>query len=230
MTAPASLIDFTGIEKTFMVGQVPVHALRGVDLKVNRQEYIAIMGPSGSGKSTAMNIIGCLDVPTNGTYLLEGSDVSTLNDDQLAAIRNLKIGFIFQTFNLLPRATALNNVELPLVYAGVPAKERKRRAENVLDLVGLSDRMNHRPAQLSGGQRQRVAVARALVTNPSVILADEPTGNLDTKIGNEIMGLLKELHGRGNTLIVVTHDPEVASQSNRVVRLIDGRIAEDNPT
>ena len=171
MTAPASLIDFTGIEKTFMVGQVPVHALRGVDLKVNRQEYIAIMGPSGSGKSTAMNIIGCLDVATSGTYLLEGNDVSTLNDDQLAAIRNLKIGFIFQTFNLLPRATALNNVELPLVYAGVPAKQRKQRAENVLDLVGLGDRMNHRPAQLSGGQRQRVAVARALVTNPSVILA-----------------------------------------------------------
>jgi putative ABC transport system ATP-binding protein len=230
MTTSASLIDFSGIEKTYVVGQVPVHALRGLDLTVNHKEYLAIMGPSGSGKSTAMNIIGCLDVPTKGTYLLDGKDVSTLNDDQLAAIRNLKIGFIFQTFNLLPRATALHNVELPLVYAGVPARERKQRAENVLDLVGLADRMHHRPAQLSGGQRQRVAVARALVTDPSVILADEPTGNLDTKIGNEIMGLLNELHERGNTLIVVTHDPEVASQSNRVVRLIDGRIAEDRPT
>ena len=230
MTAASALITLRGIEKTYMVGQVPVHALRGVDLTVSNREYIAIMGPSGSGKSTAMNIIGCLDVPTSGTYLLEERDVSTLNDDQLAAIRNLKIGFIFQTFNLLPRATALNNVELPLVYAGVPAKERKQRAESVLDLVGLGDRMNHRPAQLSGGQRQRVAVARALVTDPSVILADEPTGNLDTKTGNEIMGLLKELHERGNTLIVVTHDAEVAAQSDRVVRLIDGRIAEDTPT
>jgi putative ABC transport system ATP-binding protein len=230
MTASPAFIELGNIEKTYMVGQVPVHALRGVDLTVSQKEYLAIMGPSGSGKSTAMNIIGCLDVPTRGTYVLEGRDVSTLNDDQLAAIRNLKIGFIFQTFNLLPRATALSNVELPLVYAGIPAKERKKRAETVLDLVGLADRMNHRPAQLSGGQRQRVAVARALVTDPSVILADEPTGNLDTKTGNEIMGLLRELHERGNTLIVVTHDREVASQSNRVVRLIDGRIAEDSPT
>jgi len=210
-----------------MIGEVPVHALRGLDLAIKHKEYVAIMGPSGSGKSTVMNIIGCLDVATKGTYVLDRSDVSTLNDDQLAAIRNQKIGFIFQTFNLLPRATALSNVELPLVYAGVPAKRRRERAAEVLRLVGLDDRMEHRPAQLSGGQRQRVAVARALVTEPSVILADEPTGNLDTRIGNEIMVLLRELYKKGNTLIVVTHDPEVAAQSERIIRLIDDRIAED---
>jgi len=227
MTNQSPLIDLQAIEKTYMIGEVPVHALRGLDLAIKHKEYVAIMGPSGSGKSTVMNIIGCLDVATKGTYVLDRSDVSTLNDDQLAAIRNQKIGFIFQTFNLLPRATALSNVELPLVYAGVPAKRRRERAAEVLSLVGLDDRMEHRPAQLSGGQRQRVAVARALVTEPSVILADEPTGNLDTRIGNEIMVLLRELYKKGNTLIVVTHDPEVAAQSERIIRLIDGRIAED---
>ncbi len=222
-----ALINLKDIEKTYMVGQIPVHALRGLSLQIDYKDYVAIMGPSGSGKSTLMNIIGCLDVPTNGSYMLEEKDVSHLNDDQLAAIRNGKIGFVFQTFNLLPRATALSNVEVPLIYAGMPARQRKRRAAQVLELVGLGDRMHHKPAQLSGGQRQRVAVARALVNEPSVILADEPTGNLDTKTGKEIMALLQELNEAGNTLITVTHDPAVADRANRVVQLVDGTVAKD---
>jgi len=221
------LIRLDGIEKTYMVGQIPVNALRGLNLSVTHREYLAIMGPSGSGKSTLMNIIGCLDVPSKGSYHLDGNDVSTMNDDQLAAIRNRKIGFVFQTFNLLPRATALGNVEVPLVYAGMPARTRRERASSVLERVGLGDRMHHKPAQLSGGQRQRVAVARALVNRPSVILADEPTGNLDSKTGTEIMDLFQELADGGNTIITVTHDPVVAKKARRVVRLVDGTVAED---
>lgn len=227
MTPNSQLIDLQGIHKTYMVGQVPVHALRGVDVIIEPREYVAIMGPSGSGKSTLMNIIGCLDVPSQGAYFFERQDVSGLNDDQLAAIRNRKIGFVFQTFNLLPRATALANVELPLVYGGVSAKERRQRASQVLEQVGLADRIHHRPAELSGGQRQRVAVARALVTDPSIILADEPTGNLDTKTGVEILALFRKLSEDGNTLIVVTHDVSVASEARRIVRLVDGKVAED---
>ncbi len=222
-----NLINLRGIHKTYLVGTVPVHALRGVDLQIRPREYVAIMGPSGSGKSTLMNIIGCLDVPTEGTYLLEGEDVSGLDDDRLASIRNRKIGFVFQMFNLLPRATALANVELPLVYAGVPSRVRRERAARVLAQVGLADRMHHKPAELSGGQRQRVAVARALVTDPSVILADEPTGNLDTKTGEEILALFRSLSEDGNTLIVVTHDAKVASEARRIIRLVDGRVVED---
>ncbi|MBN1424427.1 ABC transporter ATP-binding protein [Candidatus Fermentibacteria bacterium] len=221
------MIDLQGIHKTYMVGQVPVHALRGVDVVIEPREYVAIMGPSGSGKSTLMNIIGCLDVPSQGAYFFEKQDVSGLNDDQLAAIRNRKIGFVFQTFNLLPRATAQANVELPLVYGGVSARDRRQRAARVLEQVGLADRMHHKPAELSGGQRQRVAVARALVTNPSIILADEPTGNLDTKTGVEILALFRSLSDDGNTLIVVTHDATVAAEARRIVRLVDGKIAED---
>jgi putative ABC transport system ATP-binding protein len=221
------LIRLDNIEKTYMVGQIPVNALRGLTLAVTQREYLAIMGPSGSGKSTLMNIIGCLDVPSKGSYHLDGNDVSDMNDDQLAAIRNRKIGFVFQTFNLLPRATALGNVEVPLVYAGISAKNRRERATSVLERVGLSDRIHHKPAQLSGGQRQRVAVARALVNRPSVILADEPTGNLDSKTGAEIMELFQELADAGNTIITVTHDPMVAKKARRVVRLVDGMVAED---
>jgi len=221
------LIRLDNIEKTYMVGQIPVNALRGLTLAVTQREYLAIMGPSGSGKSTLMNIIGCLDVPSKGSYHLDGNDVSAMNDDQLAAIRNRKIGFVFQTFNLLPRATALGNVEVPLVYAGISAKSRRERATSVLERVGLSDRVHHKPAQLSGGQRQRVAVARALVNRPSVILADEPTGNLDSKTGAEIMDLFQELADAGNTIITVTHDPMVAKMARRVVRLVDGMVAED---
>lgn len=227
MTGP--LVQLEGVHKTYTVGRVEVHALRGVSLSIAPREYVAIMGPSGSGKSTLMNIVGCLDVPSRGTYLFEGKDVGRLGDDQLASIRNRKVGFVFQTFNLLPRATALANVELPLVYAGVPSRERRRRAAEALERVGLGDRMHHRPAELSGGQRQRVAIARALVTNPSLILADEPTGNLDSKTGLEVLALFKAIWEAGNTVIVVTHDPAVASQARRVVRLMDGVIVEDRP-
>jgi putative ABC transport system ATP-binding protein len=226
----SQLIDLQDIHKTYMVGQVPVYALQGVNVAIHPHEYVAIMGPSGSGKSTLMNIIGCLDVPSQGAYFFEREDVSGLNDDQLAAIRNRKIGFVFQTFNLLPRATALANVELPLVYGGIPAKERRRRAAESLEKVGLADRMHHKPAELSGGQRQRVAVARALVTDPSIILADEPTGNLDTKTGVEILALFRALSDSGNTLIVVTHDATVASEARRMVKLVDGKVAEDRAT
>jgi putative ABC transport system ATP-binding protein len=222
-----ALIDIRDVRKIYVMGTTEVHALAGVDLAVRPGEYLAIMGPSGSGKSTLMNMIGCLDTPTSGSYKLRGTEIRDRDDDELARIRNQEIGFIFQTFNLLPRADALHNVELPLIYAGKPAKERRARAVEVLDLVGLSDRIHHRPNELSGGQRQRVAIARALVNSPSIVLADEPTGNLDTKTGQEIMGLLDEIHRKGNTVIVVTHEEDIAAHARRVVRLRDGLIESD---
>jgi len=221
------LIELKEIKKIYNVGKVHVHALRGVNLTVNHGEYIAIMGPSGSGKSTLMNIIGCLDTPTEGIYELENIPVYKFNDNQLAEIRNKKIGFVFQTFNLLPRASALHNVELPLIYAGVPASKRKKLAEEALEMVGLGDRKNHRPSELSGGQRQRVAIARALVNNPSILLADEPTGNLDSNAGEEIMKIFNELHGRGNTIILVTHEKYIADHAKRIVHIKDGLIIDD---
>jgi putative ABC transport system ATP-binding protein len=222
------LISLRGIEKTYHVGTQAVRAVRGVDLDVQRGEYLAIMGSSGSGKSTLMNLLGCLDTPTSGTYLLNGRDVSGLGEDELAAVRNRQVGFVFQTFNLLPRSTALQNVELPLVYAGLGSAERRRRAERALDQVGLADRMTHRPNELSGGQRQRVAIARALVTEPALILADEPTGNLDSRTSEEIMALLGELDRGGRTLILVTHETDIAAFTRRIIRLHDGRIAADD--
>jgi putative ABC transport system ATP-binding protein len=221
------MIRTENLTKTYQMGTTEVHALQGVSMEISRNEYVAIMGPSGSGKSTLMNLIGCLDTPTSGRYWLNGKLVSELNDDELARIRNKEIGFVFQTFNLLPRATALHNVELPLVYSGVSSKERMERARKSLDLVELSDRMNHKPSELSGGQRQRVAVARALVNNPSIILADEPTGNLDSKTGVEIMKLFGKLYSDGNTIILVTHDRDVAAYARRVISIRDGRIASD---
>jgi putative ABC transport system ATP-binding protein len=231
MTEPSmnggGLIDIRKLEKTYDLGTVKVPALRGVDLQIKANEYVAIMGPSGSGKSTLMNLIGCLDTPTGGEYILAGERVAGLTDHQLANIRNRRIGFVFQTFNLLPRASALQNVELPLVYAGETPSERRRRAKEALEAVGLADRMKHKPNELSGGQRQRVAVARALVTKPSIILADEPTGNLDSKTGEEIMALFRRIHDEGNTIILVTHEEEVAQHSQRIIRLFDGLIASD---
>jgi putative ABC transport system ATP-binding protein len=221
------IIRTLGLKKNYDLGAETVHALRGVDLTVQRNEYIAIMGPSGSGKSTFMNLIGCLDTPTSGEYWLNDQPVADRTDDELARIRNREIGFVFQTFNLLPRATALHNVELPLIYGGVPAKERRPRAEEMLRKVGLGDRMNHRPAELSGGQRQRVAVARALINNPSILLADEPTGNLDSQTGNEIMALFQELHDNGQTIVLVTHEHDIAEHAERVVTLRDGVISSD---
>ena len=221
------LIETQDLWKTYVMGSEEIHALRGVTVNIDRGEYVAIMGPSGSGKSTLMNLIGCLDTPSKGSYLLNDKQVGQMNDDELARIRNEEIGFVFQTFNLLPRATALHNVELPLVYAGVPAKERQARARASLERVELGDRMTHRPSQLSGGQRQRVAVARALVNNPSIILADEPTGNLDSKTGNEIMGLFNKLHASGNTIILVTHEADIAACARRVIHIRDGRISDD---
>jgi len=221
------MIRTENLTKTYQMGSTEVHALQGVSMEISRNEYVAIMGPSGSGKSTLMNLIGCLDTPTGGRYWLNGKLVSELNDDELARIRNKEIGFVFQTFNLLPRATALHNVELPLVYSGVPSKERTERALKSLELVELSDRVNHKPSELSGGQRQRVAVARALVNNPSIILADEPTGNLDSKTGVEIMKLFGKLHADGNTIILVTHDRDVAAYARRVISIRDGRVASD---
>jgi putative ABC transport system ATP-binding protein len=223
------LIKTEDLMKTYQMGTEQVHALRGVSLVIKRGEYVAIMGPSGSGKSTMMNLIGCLDTPSQGKYYLNSRLVSEMNDDELAHIRNKEIGFVFQTFNLLARATALHNVELPLIYNGTPAHERKERAVKALQSVELGERMYHRPNELSGGQRQRVAVARALVNNPSIILADEPTGNLDSATSMDIMRLLDELHRKGHTIILVTHEPDIALHAYRVVRLLDGKIASDEP-
>lgn len=222
-----SLIRLQNIGRRYQMGSEVIYALRGVSLNIDRAEYVAIMGPSGSGKSTLMNVIGCLDTPTAGSYELNGTDVSHMDDNELAEVRNREIGFVFQTFNLLPRANALHNVELPLIYAGVELNERRRLAREALDQVGLSDRMHHRPNEMSGGQRQRVAVARALVTAPSIILADEPTGNLDSRTGAEIMALFDTLHARGNTIILVTHEEDVARHARRIVRIRDGEIAAD---
>ena len=221
------LINLSGIYKIYNVGGEEVRALDGVDLKINNNEYLAIMGPSGSGKSTMMNMIGCLDTPTSGLYLFEGEEVHIMDDGQLASIRNRKIGFVFQTFNLLPKATALHNVEIPLVYANIRKDKRIEMAHKALENVGLGDRMHHKPNELSGGQRQRVAIARALVNSPSIILADEPTGNLDSKSGHEIMGILDELHAQGNTIILVTHEDDIAKHAKRTIRLFDGKITED---
>ena len=222
------IIVTRGIKRDYDMGGEIVHALRGVDLAIGRNEYVAIMGPSGSGKSTFMNLIGCLDTPTAGEYWLNGLQVSTMSDDELARVRNKEIGFVFQTFNLLPRATALHNVELPLVYAGVPSDERKRRAREALERVQLGNRMDHRPNELSGGQRQRVAIARALVNNPSILLADEPTGNLDSQTSEEIMRVFEGLASQGQTVIMVTHEPDIAAHARRVVVLRDGVIASDD--
>jgi len=221
------LIDIRDITKVYQMGQEQVHALSGVNLGVERGEYVAIMGPSGSGKSTLMNLIGCLDTPSSGSYVLNGREVARMTDDELAAIRNQEIGFVFQTFNLLPRTNALQQVELPLVYSGLARKERRERAVKALEAVGLGDRMSHQPNEMSGGQRQRVAVARALINNPSILLADEPTGNLDTQTGNEIMLLFEELNHRGNTIVLVTHEEDIAAHARRIVRLRDGKVRED---
>jgi putative ABC transport system ATP-binding protein len=221
------LIKITNIKRDFPLGNEIVYVLKGIDLEINKGEYVALMGPSGSGKSTLMNILGCLDTPTSGTYILNGKHVSEMQDDELAGIRNKEIGFVFQTFNLMPRTTALDNVALPMVYAGHSKSERVERATEVLTQVGLNDRMDHKPNQLSGGQRQRVAVARALVNKPSIILADEPTGNLDSKTSVEIMNLFNEIHANGNTVILVTHEEDIAAYAHRIIRLRDGLIESD---
>jgi putative ABC transport system ATP-binding protein len=222
-----AIIQLKNIERHFVVGTELIKALSGITLDIEKNEYVALMGPSGSGKSTLMNVLGCLDTPSHGNYILNGKDVSSMTDNQLAEVRNKEIGFVFQTFNLLPRTTALDNVALPLVYAGFTKSARHERASEVLEKVGLGDRMDHRPNQLSGGQRQRVAVGRALVNNPSIILADEPTGNLDTKTSTEIMGLFDEIHKAGNTIIVVTHEEEIALHAHRIIRLRDGVVESD---
>lgn len=223
------LIEIKNLQKNYLMGEVEVAALKGIELQIRKNEYVAIMGPSGSGKSTLMNILGCLDTPTSGHYLFNQIDVNSLNDDELSAMRNREIGFVFQTFNLLPRMSSLHNVELPLMYAGVSKHERKERAVNALERVGLANRMHHKPSELSGGQRQRVAVARALVTNPGILLADEPTGALDSKTGDEIMALFDELHNEGNTIILITHEKEIAEYAQRTIFLKDGVIFSDAP-
>ncbi len=222
-----ALIETHDLWKTYRMGEEEIHALRGVSITIERGEYVAIMGPSGSGKSTLMNLIGCLDTPSRGRYLLNGKEASTMNDNELARIRNEEIGFVFQTFNLLPRSTALQNVELPLVYAGIPAKDREARARQALEQVELGPRMQHRPNEMSGGQRQRVAIARALVNNPSILLADEPTGNLDSKTGVEIMALFERLHEAGNTIVLVTHEADVAAHARRAIHIRDGQVEKD---
>jgi putative ABC transport system ATP-binding protein len=222
-----AIIETHDLWKTYVMGTEEIHALRGVSLSIDKGEYVAIMGPSGSGKSTLMNLIGCLDTPSKGSYLLNGKQVSEMNDNELAHIRNQEIGFVFQTFNLLPRASALHNVELPLIYAGMPSKERQERAREALTKVELEQRMTHKPNELSGGQRQRVAIARALVNNPSILLADEPTGNLDSKTGVEIMNLFERLHAGGNTIILVTHEADVAAHAHRIISIRDGQIEKD---
>jgi putative ABC transport system ATP-binding protein len=227
MNEDSKIIEARNLWKTYKMGVEEVNALRGVDLSIQANEYVAIMGPSGSGKSTLMNLLGCLDTPTKGEYRLRGQLVSDMSDDELARIRNLEIGFVFQTFNLLARSTALQNVELPLIYRGTPSRQRAERAREALAAVDLTDRMHHKPNELSGGQRQRVAIARALVNEPSILLADEPTGNLDSKTSEEIMGVLETLVDRGHTIVVVTHEEDIAARTNRIVRLHDGTIAED---
>jgi putative ABC transport system ATP-binding protein len=222
-----ALIETRDLWKTYVMGEEEIHALRGVSIQIERGEYVAIMGPSGSGKSTLMNLIGCLDTPTKGSYLLNGKEVASMNDDELARIRNEEIGFVFQTFNLLPRATALHNVELPLIYAGLSSKDRQERARQALEKVELTARSAHRPNELSGGQRQRVAIARALVNNPSILLADEPTGNLDSKTGNEIMNVFERLHAGGNTIVLVTHEADIAAYAHRVISIRDGQVEKD---
>jgi putative ABC transport system ATP-binding protein len=225
-----ALIETRDLWKTYVMGSEEIHALKGVSIEIDRGEYVAIMGPSGSGKSTLMNLIGCLDTPSKGSYLLNEKQVSQMNDNELARIRNEEIGFVFQTFNLLPRATALQNVELPLVYAGVSGSDRHQRAKSALDKVELTSRMSHRPNELSGGQRQRVAIARALVNNPSILLADEPTGNLDSKTGNEIMALFARLHQAGNTIVLVTHEADIAAYAHRTIHIRDGQVEKDVAT
>ncbi len=221
------LIELSDIKKIYQIGTVEVPALKGINVSITKNEYVAIMGPSGSGKSTLMNIVGCLDTPSDGNYILNNNKVSDMTDDELAEIRNREIGFVFQTFNLLPRANALHNVELPLIYSGAAASQRRKQAEEALAKVGLADRMDHKPNELSGGQRQRVAIARALVNNPSIILADEPTGNLDSRTGEEIMEIFEDLHDAGNTIILVTHEEYIAEHSDRIIRLRDGLVERD---
>ena len=227
MSQDGALISADDLWRTYVMGTEEIHALRGVTFSIDPGEYVAIMGPSGSGKSTLMNLIGCLDTPSKGTYVLRGKVVSQMNDDELAEVRNREIGFVFQTFNLLPRASALHNVELPMVYAGVPREERLERARKALDMVDLTPRMNHKPNELSGGQRQRVAIARALVMGPSILLADEPTGNLDSTTGEEIMRVFEKLHDDGHTIILVTHEHDIAAHAHRVLKIRDGRVESD---
>jgi len=223
------LIQINDIGRKYLIGAETIHALKSVTLEISKGEFVALMGPSGSGKSTLMNILGCLDTPTRGAYILNGINVSDMSDDQLAEVRNKEIGFVFQTFNLLPRSTSLDNVALPLIYAGLSKKKREEKARAALESVGLGNRVDHKPNELSGGQRQRVAVARALINDPSIILADEPTGNLDTKTSIEIMGLLEEIHSKGNTIILVTHEEDIAQHAHRIVRMRDGLIEDDYP-